>query len=37
MKTEHPDYVKEYDRIQEQRFGQVALPDGVSGATLKNA
>lgn len=21
MKTEHPDYVKEYDRIQEQRFG----------------
>lgn len=22
MGTEHPDYVKEYDRIQEQRFGQ---------------
>jgi len=21
MKTEHPDYVKEYDRVQEQRFG----------------
>jgi len=37
MKTEHPDYVKEYDRIQEQRFGQEALPDGVSGVPLKNA
>ncbi|PUZ30052.1 Sterol desaturase/sphingolipid hydroxylase, fatty acid hydroxylase superfamily [Chitinophaga costaii] len=23
MKTENPDYVKEYDRIQEQRFGEV--------------
>lgn len=22
MKTEHPDYVKEYDKIQEQRFGR---------------
>ncbi len=22
MKTEHPDYVKEYDRLQEQRFGK---------------
>jgi len=21
MKTEHPDYVKDYDRIQERRFG----------------
>ena len=21
MGTEHPDYVKQYDRIQEQRFG----------------
>ena len=24
MKTENPDYVKEYDRIQEQRFGSWA-------------
>lgn len=23
MKTEHPEYVKEYDRVQEQRFGKV--------------
>jgi sterol desaturase/sphingolipid hydroxylase (fatty acid hydroxylase superfamily) len=22
MKTEHPDYVKEYDRVQAQRFGK---------------
>ena len=24
MKTEHPDYVKEYDKVQEQRFGKTA-------------
>lgn len=24
MKTENPDYVKEYDRVQEQRFGKMA-------------
>lgn len=38
MKTEHPDYVKEYDRVQAQRFGtaenkqssRVPLPDTVT-------
>ena len=26
-KTEHPDYVKDYDRVQEQRFGKAAAVD----------
>ncbi len=33
MGTEHPDYVKEYDKIQEQRFGQY-IP---STASWKNS
>jgi hypothetical protein len=28
--TEHPDYVKEYDRIQQQRFGNM------TGEEVKN-
>ncbi|MBV8251410.1 MAG: sterol desaturase family protein [Chitinophaga sp.] len=27
MGTEHPDYVKEYDKIQAQRFGTASLPE----------
>jgi lathosterol oxidase len=37
MKTENPDYVKEYDRMQEKRFGNMAQPAKISteGAELK--
>jgi sterol desaturase/sphingolipid hydroxylase (fatty acid hydroxylase superfamily) len=43
LKTEHPDYVKEYDRIQKERFGQKERlgqeewSDGVSAAAVNNA
>lgn len=30
MGTEHPDYVKEFDRVQEQRFGNTAIPQQLS-------
>jgi lathosterol oxidase len=37
MGTEHPDYVKEYDRIQEQRFGNNKVLHTVSTDTKKAA
>lgn len=32
MGTEHPDYVKEYDRLQQQRFGKVAQEQSKTSA-----
>lgn len=34
MGTEHPDYVKEYDRIQQQRFGKMSVQIKDNGAEI---
>ncbi|MEM6768436.1 MAG: sterol desaturase family protein [Bacteroidota bacterium] len=34
MGTEHPDYVKEYDKIQEKRFGEKKVNDALKQAVL---
>ncbi len=37
MKTEHPDYIDEYDRVQAQRFGAAGIQKQADGESLAGA